>query len=395
MSWRAPLAEIRFQLEHVLDYRGQVAPLPGYEHADLDTLLELLGEAAALVEGVIAPLDPVGDAEGSRLLPDGTVRTPTGWREAYRALADGGWIMLDAAEEDGGPGLPHVAQAVLDELLCGACVGFAPVSTLSHGAYHALRAHGDEGQRGRYLPRLATGEWAGTMCLTEAQAGSDLGLLTTRAEPAGDGSYRVTGQKIFITYGDHDLTENIVHLVLARLPDAPPGTRGISLLAVPKVLADGTPNSLAVVSLEHKMGFHASPTCVLAFEGAWGELVGPAHTGMRSMFTMMNAARLGVGIQGLGIAEAAAQAAEAYAETRLQGRAPGAAARPELPADPIAHHPDVRRMLLRMRAQIAPGARSRCAPRRRWTSPSATPIRRGGSGRTTARRCSRPSSRAG
>jgi alkylation response protein AidB-like acyl-CoA dehydrogenase len=353
-TYAAPLDDIRFVLESVVDYPSAVASLPGHEEASLDDLMDVLGEAAALCSERLLPLNRIGDVEGCELVGD-SVRTPTGFADAYRAFAEGGWTGLFASPEFGGAGLPHVAQAVLAELLSATNVAFSAYVTLGHGAYQALVRHGSREQCRRYLPRLVSGEWAGTMCLTEPHAGTDLGLLRTRAAAADDGSYRLTGQKIFITCGEHDLTENIVHLVLARLPDAPGGTRGISMFVVPKVLPDGSRNRVVATALEHKMGFGGTPTCVMAFEDAWAELVGEPHRGMTAMFTMMNTARLDVGLQGLGLAEGAYQQAAAYARERLQGRSPAGPARPELEADPIIVHPDVRRALLRIRSQVEAG----------------------------------------
>jgi 3-(methylsulfanyl)propanoyl-CoA dehydrogenase len=352
--YAAPLHDVRFVLESVVDYPATVATLPGYEEAGLDDLMGVLAEAGTLCTEVLLPLNRRGDEEGCRLV-DGLVRTPTGFADAYRRFADGGWCGLMASPDYGGAGLPHVAQAVLAELVCGTNVAFSTYVTLGHGAYQALERHGSDEQRGRYLPKLVSGEWAGTMCLTEPHAGTDLGLIRTRAEPDGSGAHRISGQKIFITCGDHDLTENIVHLVLAKLPDAPDGTRGISMFVVPKLLPDGRRNSVVATALEHKMGLGGSPTCVMAFDGAAGELVGEPHQGMRNMFTMMNVARLDVGLQGLGLAEAAYQMAAAYSRERLQSRAPAGPARADLEADPIIVHPDVRRALLRIRSQVEAG----------------------------------------
>jgi len=299
----------------------------------------------------------VGDREGARIV-DGGVVTSASFRDAYERYVASGWGAMQHPEEYGGGGLPLLASLAVKELITSANMAFSLNPLLTTGAVHLLTHHGSDEQRARYLPKMVTGEWAGTMNLTEPQAGSDVGAVAARAEPAGDGSYRITGQKIYITYGDHDLSEQIIHLVLARLPDAPPGTKGISLFLVPKrmVAADGSlgeANDVQVLSLEHKLGIHASPTCVMAFGegrgGASGELVGEPHDGMRQMFTMMNDARLGVGLQGLAVAERAAQQAEAFARGRLQGRAPGAA--PGV-ASPIIDHPDVRRMLLETRATI-------------------------------------------
>ncbi len=353
-TYAAPLDDIRFVLESVVDYPAAIVSLPGYEETSLDDLMEVLGEAAALCSEVLLPLNRIGDSEGCQLVGD-SVRTPPGFVEAYKAFAGGGWTGIFASPDYGGAGLPHVAQAVLAELLCATNVAFSAYVTLGHGAYQALVRHGSPEQRERYLPSLVSGRWTGTMCLTEPHAGTDLGLIRTKAVPATDGSYRITGQKIFITCGEHDLTENIVHLVLAKLPDAPDGTRGISMFVVPKVLPDGGRNRVVATALEHKMGFAGTPTCVMSFEDAWAELVGAPHRGMQAMFTMMNTARLDVGLQGLGLAEGAYQQAAAYARERLQGRSPSGAARPELEADPVIVHPDVRRALLRIRSQVEAG----------------------------------------
>jgi alkylation response protein AidB-like acyl-CoA dehydrogenase len=341
-------------LEGVVDYPTTVASLPGYEEAALDDVMGVLAQAATLCADVLLPLNRVGDEEGCRLVGGG-VRTPSGFVDAYRSFAEGGWCGLVASPEHGGAGLPHVVQAVLAELVCATNLAFSTYITLGHGAYQALVRHGSERQRRAYLPKLVSGEWTGTMCLTEPHAGTDLGLIRTRAEPDAGGGYRLSGQKIFITCGDHDLTENILHLVLAKLPDAPEGTRGISMFLVPKLLPDGTRNGVAATAVEHKMGLGGSPTCVMTFDGARGELVGEPHQGLRHMFTMMNVARLDVGLQGLGLAEAAYQMAAAYARQRLQSRAPAGPARPDLEADPIGVHPDVRRALLRIRSQVEAG----------------------------------------
>ena len=355
-TYSAPLADFRFLLEGVFDYPGQVASLPGFEEASLDTALAVLDEAAAFSESVLLPLNPVGDREGCSF-QDGVVTTPPGFRDAHRALVEGGWCGVAIAAEHGGSGLPEVLSVAFEEMACSANLAFATYPLLTAGAANALAAHGSPEQAAAYVPRLAAGEWSATMCLTEPHAGTDLGLLTTRAEPDADGGYRITGTKIFITAGEHDMTDQIVHLVLARLPDAPPGTRGISLFIVPKLVVgpDGRPgerNGVVCGSIEHKMGIRGSATCVLHFEGARGELVGQPHAGMAQMFTMMNRARLGVGVQGVGIGEIAYQSALAYARERRQGRAAG---RREGPADPIVVHPDVRRALLRMRALTESG----------------------------------------
>ena len=330
--------------------------MPGCEELGPDLIDPVLEEAAKLCEEVLFPLNRSGDEEGCTI-ENGVVRTPKGFPEAYRAFCEGGWTALACDPEDGGQGLPHALAMLVQEMGCSANLSFSMYPGLSHGAYAALRAHGSAELREFYLPRLASGEWSGTMCLTEPQCGTDLGLIRTRAVPADDGTYRITGSKIFISAGEHDLAENILHLVLAKLPDAPSGTRGISLFLVPKFLPgeDGRPgarNGVSCTSIEHKMGIKASATCAMSFDEAKGWLVGEPHRGLAGMFTMMNEARLGVGVQGLGLAEVSYQNAVAYARERVQGRALGGAKQPDKPADPIIVHPDVRRMLLTMRARI-------------------------------------------
>src|SRR5208282_4892217 len=304
----------------------------------------------------IFPLNRTGDEEGCHY-ENGVVRTPKGFKEAYKLFIDGGWSALSCDPEYGGQGLPKYVGLVVEEMICSANISFGMYPGLSIGAYNAIEQNATGELKKRYLPKLVSGEWSGTMCLTEPHCGTDLGLLRTRAEPAGDGSYKITGTKIFISAGEHDLAENILHLALARLPGAPAGTKGISLFLVPKFLpnADGSigqRNGVRCGSIEHKMGIKASSTCVMNFDDAKGWLVGEPNKGMRCMFVMMNAARLGVGIQGLGLAETAYQSAVAYAKERLQGRSLAGAKHPEQPADPIIVHPDVRRMLLTMRAQV-------------------------------------------
>jgi alkylation response protein AidB-like acyl-CoA dehydrogenase len=350
-AYKAPLDDIRFLLEEVLDFEETVTALPGLGDAELAVVMHVLDEAGTFCEDVLLPLNASGDAEGCTFA-DGDVTTPEGFPAAYHKLSEGGWTGLSAAQEHGGAGLPHTVRSAFEEMLCATNLSFATYTLLGHGAYAALERHGSDAQRATFLPKLASGEWAGTMCLTEAHAGTDLGMIRTRAEPDGDGGYRISGQKIFITAGEHDMTENIVHLVLAKLPDAPEGTRGISMFIVPKVRADGTRNGVHCRSIEHKMGIRGSSTCVLEFDGAHGELVGEPHRGMRYMFTMMNGARLGVGIQGLGLADAAYQRAAHYARERVQGRSLAGAAAPDAPADPIIVHPDVRAQLLRVRSQV-------------------------------------------
>ena len=358
-QYRAPLDDMRFVLTEVIDV-DQVSRLPGHEEATADVLLGVLEEGARLCEEVLAPINQSGDAEGTRY-ENGQVRTPAGFKEAYRRYVEGGWASMTALPEHGGQGLPHVARVVFEEMLCAANLSFAMYPGLAQGAYSCvLHTSRDEELRRRYLPKLATGEWGGTMCLTEPHAGTDLGIIRTKAVPAGDGAYHVTGTKIFITSGDHDLAENIVHLVLAKLPDAPAGTKGISMFLVPKYLPTddgrpGTPNGVSCGSIEHKMGIKGSATCVMNYDGAKGWLVGEPHAGLRAMFLMMNGARLDVGIQGLGLSEVSYQNAVVYARDRAQGRSLKGAQAAGQEADPIIVHPDVRRMLMTMRAYVEGG----------------------------------------
>ena len=353
-EYRVDLDEITFNLRHVADLDA-LAGLDRFEHMESEVVDQLLAEAARFAQEVIAPLNRVGDTEGSRRLDDGSVVTPTGFREAYRAYVEAGWGAVSMDPDYGGGGFPHLVGLAVEEMLTTACMAWSLCPLLTQGAMNLLGAHGTDEQRALYLPPMVTGTWTGTMNLTEPQAGSDLGAVTTRALPQPDGFYRLVGTKIFITYGEHDLADNIVHLVLARTPDAPPGTRGISCFLVPKHLpaADGSPgarNDVRCVSIEHKLGIHASPTCVMAFgddEGAVGFLVGEENAGMRAMFTMMNHARLSVGLEGVAIAERSYQQALAYAHERRQGRAPEA---PAGESSAIIDHPDVARMLLDMRS---------------------------------------------
>jgi alkylation response protein AidB-like acyl-CoA dehydrogenase len=354
-TYAAPLDEIRFLLGDVLNV-AQVAELPGYEDATPDMVFTVLEEGARLCQEVLAPLNRSGDEEGCAL-EAGRVRTPKGFQDAYRSYCDGGWPAMTAPTEFGGQSLPHVSRFVFDELLCGANLAFSMYPGLAHGVTTLLTEFGEPELQQRFLPKLVSGEWGGTMCLTEAHAGTDLGLIRTKATPAEHGSYLLNGTKIFISAGDHDLTSNIVHLVLAKLPDAPAGTKGISLFIVPRLLpaedgAAGTANGVMCGSIEHKMGITGNATCVLNFENARGWLIGPPHGGMKLMFTMMNGMRLGVGMQGLGLAEVAYQNAVAYTRDRLQGRSLRGPQNPQEEADPIIVHPDVRRMLMTMRAYV-------------------------------------------
>ena len=350
-AYTAPVDDVAFLLGRVFDFDGRMAALPGCEEVNTELAVSVLEEAGKFASEVLEPLNRPSDEEGCRLV-GGEVVTPKGMAEAYRAFAEAGWTSLSGDPEHGGQGLPRVLQLLLDEFLCSANLSFSLFPGLSRGAVEAIERHASPELKAAYLPKMIAGEWTGAMALTEASAGTDLGLLATRAVPNGDGSYRVTGTKIFISSGDHDFGGNVVHLVLARLPDAPKGVKGISLFLCPKFLpgADGglgARNALSVGALEHKMGIHAQPTCVMNYDGATGWLVGEPGRGLAAMFTMMNAERLMVGVQGLGVAEMANQKATAYARERRQGSGPDG-------AGPVAivAHPDVRRMLLTGRAFI-------------------------------------------
>ncbi|MFG0400963.1 acyl-CoA dehydrogenase C-terminal domain-containing protein [Pseudomonas sp. zjy_11] len=343
MNYQAPLRDMRFVLHELFDLSGHCQQL-GIE-LDRDTLDGILEEAARFTGQIIAPLNRNSDEQGCQWV-GGEVTTPDGMRDAYRQYVEHGWASMTGPQAYGGQGLPQMASASFHEMLMAASLSFRIYSGLTEGAVLALHRHGSEALKQAYLSRMVSGEWAGTMCLTEPQAGTDLALLRTRAQPEADGSYRITGSKIFISGGEHDLTDNIVHLVLARLPDAPAGVRGISLFLVPKLLPGGERNALGCGALEHKMGIKGASTCVMNFDGAQGWLVGEANQGLACMFTMMNDARFQVGLQGLGIAEAAFQGGLAYARERLQSRSLAGPVAAEKPADPIIVHPDVRRMLL-------------------------------------------------
>ena len=334
-SYAPPLRDVRFVLDRLLDL-----------DVDADLVDAILTEAGRFAAEVVAPLNPVGDRVGCQRNPDGSVTTPPGFREAYAQYRDSGWGTLALPEEHGGQGLPHVLATVVEEFLNSACHAFTMYPCLTHGAVSVLMERASEELKAAYLPKLVSGEWLGTMALTEPQAGTDLGLIRTKAEPRGDGSFALTGEKIFCSGGEHDLTDNIVHLVLAKLPGAPEGSRGISLFLVPKVLSDGTRNAAACGAIEHKMGIHGSATCAMNFDGATGWLVGGENEGLAAMFIMMNAARLSCGNQGLAQAELAYQNAAAYALERRQGRAAGS----KEAADPLVVHPDVRRLLMDARA---------------------------------------------
>ncbi|MCR8957050.1 acyl-CoA dehydrogenase family protein [Variovorax sp. S2] len=356
MDYRPRPEDSRFILNAVLDAPVRLGALAPFAEVDEALQAQVLEEAARFVAEAVAPSNRGGDEIGCRF-SQGEVTTPPGFREAYRALVDGGWPSLSAAPEDGGQGLPTVLEAVLFEWLSAANHGFTMAPGLLHGAYACLKHHGSDELKARYLSKIATGEWLATMCLTEAHAGSDLGQVRTRAVPQADGSFRVSGGKIFISGGEHDLTPNIVHLVLCRLPDAPAGPKGLSLVLVPKQLEDGTRNAVHCERIEEKMGLHGSPTCVMRFDGATGWLVGEAGRGLAAMFVMMNAARLHVALQGVGLLDAAWQKADAYAAERRQMRAPGTvpASRGSEAADLIAEHPAIRRILDTQRAWVEAG----------------------------------------
>ena len=346
--YQTPHEDIKFLLHEVLDV-GQLAKLPGYEEANAEMIDTVIGAAGELCEQVLFPLNQSGDEEGCHF-DNGTVTTPKGFKEAYKTFCEGGWTGLSCDPAYGGQGLPLLVNFVIDELVSSANMALGMYPGLSHGAYNAIHTHASDELKQRYLPKLVDGSWSGTMCLTEPHCGTDLGLIRTKAEPQADGSVTITGTKIFISAGEHDLTDNILHLVLAKLPDAPPGTKGISLFLVPKLLPDGSRNAFNCGRIEHKMGIKASATCVMNFEGATGWLVGKPNSGMKAMFTMMNEARLAVGMQGLGLAAVSYQNAVQYARERLQGRSLTGVKFLDKPADPLIVHPDIRRNLLTMRA---------------------------------------------
>ncbi len=353
-AYKAPLREIRFVLYELLKAEELARDIPDFAEATPDVIDAILEEAGKFCENELQPLNHPGDEEGCHL-ENGVVRTPKGFKEAYTKFIEGGWTGLPCDPAYGGQGLPKLVNFAVEEMICSVNLSFGMYPGLSNGNYNAIHAHGSDAQKALYLPKLVDGTWSGTMCLTEPQCGTDLGLIKTRAEAEADGAYKLFGTKIFISAGEHDLTENIIHLVLARLPDAPAGIRGISLFICPKFLptAEGKPgarNGVACGSIEKKMGIKASSTCVMNFDGAKAWLIGRPHKGMSAMFTMMNTARLAVGMQGLGVAEAAYQGGLAYAKDRLQMRALTGAKFPEKAADPIIVHPDVRRMLMKTKA---------------------------------------------
>jgi alkylation response protein AidB-like acyl-CoA dehydrogenase len=353
-TYSAPLREFRFLLKDVLDIE-RYSNLPGFSDAPMDLIDQVLEEGAKFCEGVLAPLNKVGDEHGCKRNDDGSVTTPPGFKEAYKQFTEGGWSGLSSDPNYGGQGMPHVVSMAWSEMCSSANMAFTMYPGLSHGAYAAIHQHGSDEQKQTYLPKLVSGEWTGTMNLTEPHCGTDLGMLRTKAIPQADGSYRITGQKIFISAGEHDLSKNIIHLVIARIEGAPQGTKGISLFIVPKFVLDkdgnaGARNGVVCGKIEEKMGIHGNSTCVLNYDDATGYLVGQENKGLHAMFTMMNVARLGVGLQGLSQSEVAYQNGVAYAKDRLQGRSITGAKNPNGPADPIIVHPDIRRMLMDAKA---------------------------------------------
>ena len=368
MTYQPAVQDTQFILFDVLDASSQLRPIERFADADSELQRQVLEEAAKFVAEVVAPLNTVGDTLGCRF-DAGAVATPSGFASAYQAFWQAGWPALSCAPEHGGQGLPWVLEGSLYEWLSAANHGWTMAPGLLHGAYECLAHHGSDELKAGYLGKLASGEWLATMCLTEAHAGSDLGLVRTRATPQPDGSYRVSGSKIFISGGEHDLTDNILHLVLARLPDAPAGPKGLSLLLAPKLLADGSRNQVHCDRIEEKMGLHGSPTCAMRFYDATAWLIGQPGQGLNAMFVMMNAARLHVALQGIGLLDAAWQKADAYARERRQMRVPGPRNSSE-PADFIIGHPAVRRVLDTQRAWID-GGRLRLT-RRDWNSISAS-----------------------
>ncbi|MBV2143699.1 acyl-CoA dehydrogenase C-terminal domain-containing protein [Falsochrobactrum sp. TDYN1] len=353
-SYRAPVEDTNFVLNDVLNYQ-RYNNLPGFADASPDVVEAILAEGAKLAEGTLFPINHTGDRQGCIRAPDGSVKTPEGFKEAYDLYCESGWIGLAVLEQYGGQGLPYLLHTAVGEYMSSANMALIMYPGLTQGAIAALLAHGTDEQKDTYLPKMVEGVWTGTMNLTEPHCGTDLGLLRTSATPQEDGSYRISGQKIFISAGEHDMAENIIHLVLARIDGAPEGVKGISLFIVPKFIldADGNPgerNGVSCGSIEEKMGIHGNATCVMNYDDATGYLIGEAHKGLRAMFTMMNEARLGVALQGLSIAETAYQNAAIYARERIQGRALSGAAAPDRKADPIIVHPDIRRNLMNIRA---------------------------------------------
>ena len=355
----APVKDLQFVLHDLLKVSEQ--DIPGFEDLDRDFTGAVIEEAGKVASEVLAPLNMVGDVEGC-VLENGVVRTPTGFKNAFMVMKDGGWTAMDCDPEYGGQGLPYVMHTAAQELMVSANMAFQMYQGLTHGAYSAIHVHGSDAQKQKFLPKMVTCEWTGTMNLTEPHCGTDLGLMRTKAVPQDDGSYKITGQKIFISAGDHDMADNIIHLVLARIPGGPDGIKGVSLFIVPKIIVNddgslGDHNGVSVGKIEEKMGIHGNATCIMNYDGAEGYMIGEMHKGMRAMFVMMNEARLGVGLQGYAQAEVAYQNAVTYANDRLQGRAVTGAENPEGPADPLIVHPDIRRNLMDQKSFVE-GARA-------------------------------------
>ena len=358
-AYKAPVRDMEFIFNDVLQVQN--SEIPGYQDLDNEFLKSILNEAGKICSDILFPLNHVGDSQGCSL-ENGIVRTPEGFKEAFNKIREDGWTTIDCDTEYGGQGLPYILGTAIGEMIASSNMAFGMYHGLTHGAYSAIHAHGTDQQKSKYLPKLVTCEWTGTMNLTEPQCGTDLGLIRTKAEPQSDGTYKITGQKIFISAGDHDLSENIIHLVLAKIPGGPEGIKGISMFIVPKILVKedgslGERNKLSVGKLEDKMGIHGNSTCVMNYDGATGFLIGDEHKGMRAMFTMMNEARLGVGLQGYSQAEVAFQNATAYSKDRLQGRNFLGKSNKEGPADPIIVHPDIRRSLMDQKSFVE-GARA-------------------------------------
>ena len=358
-TYTAPVRDMEFVLNDVL--KVQSAGIQGYEELEAEFISAILNEAGKITSEVLAPLNAVGDKEGCHF-ENGIVRTPKGFKDAFEQVRDGGWTGIDCDPEYGGQGMPYIIGTAVGEMFASSNMAFGMYQGLTHGAYSAIHAHGTDSQKQKYLPKMVSCEWTGTMNLTEPHCGTDLGLMRTKAEPQQDGTYKITGQKIFISAGDHDLSDNIIHLVLAKIPGGPDGVKGISLFIVPKFIVNddgtlGARNSLSVSKIEEKMGIHGNATCVMNYDGATGYLLGDIHKGMRAMFTMMNEARLGVGLQGLAQAEVAYQNALTYAKDRLQGRDVTGVKNPDGPADPLIVHPDIRRNLMDQKSFIE-GARA-------------------------------------
>jgi acyl-CoA dehydrogenase len=355
----APTKDMQYVLNDVLDVKN--SSIPGYSDLDADFLSAILEEAGKITSQVLAPLNAVGDQEGCHF-ENGVIRTPAGFKDAFEQVKEGGWTGIDCDPEFGGQGLPYLVGTAVGEMFASSNMAFGMYQGLTHGAYSAIHAHGTEAQKQTYLPNMVSCDWTGTMNLTEPHCGTDLGLMRTKAEPQEDGTFKITGQKIFISAGDHDLSENVIHLVLAKIPGGPDGVKGISLFIVPKFMVNedgslGARNAVAVGKIEEKMGIHGNATCVMNYDGATGFLLGDEHKGMRAMFTMMNEARLGVGLQGYSQAEVAYQNAVAYAKDRLQGRDVTGVKNPDGPADPLIVHPDIRRNLMDQKSFVE-GARA-------------------------------------